>query len=116
MELKLIDSIKSRESLIFIETIEEEETIGILKNVSATINHSLILWDANNGFKDITPKGAEKPLLPSELNVSDLNRMFKQIEDYPDDAIFVIKDTKYYVNDRIDPKELAKLVRKTKRT
>jgi len=30
MELKLIDSIKSRESLIFIETIEEEEeTIGI---------------------------------------------------------------------------------------
>lgn len=74
----------------------------------------MILWDANNGFKDITPKGAEKPLLPSELNVSDLNRMFKQIEDYPDDAIFVIKDTKYYVNDRIDPKELAKLVRKLK--
>lgn len=33
MELKLIDSIKSRESLIFIETIEEEETIGTLKNV-----------------------------------------------------------------------------------
>lgn len=114
MEAKIIEAIKARETLIFLETMEEDEAISILKNVALTLNQSLIQWDAASYYKDITPDGAKKPLPPMEQNLNQLIRMFDEISKYSDDAIFVIKDAKFYINDRVDTTMLATFVRRLK--
>ena len=75
---KLADSISARDTLIFIETIEENEVIKDLKSISLSLNQSLILWNSIEGWKDITPEGGMFAMQPMG-EVYELHDMLSEI-------------------------------------
>lgn len=109
----ITESIKARESLIFIETIEEIETITMLQNIAVGLTRTLISWDPVNQFKDISPSNSPKAMMPMG-NITDLNSMLSEIRSYGSDAIFVLRDVNFYVYDNQDRGQLALLVRNFK--
>lgn len=111
---EIIESIGSGESLIFIETIEEQETIELLKNISKTIKRSLISWDSVNNFMDISPPRVPEATQPMS-DVNNLSLMLNEITNYGPNAIFVLKDVSYFMNDNTQCETLAVLVRAFKR-
>lgn len=113
MEKNILELIKARETLIFIETIEEDEVCKLLKNVSLSLNRSLISWDALDNFKDISPSGVPKAMDPLK-DVNNLQNMLDAITSYQDDAIFLLRDANYFIHEQTQPQEQASYVRKLK--
>nr|WP_321500844.1 AAA family ATPase [uncultured Dethiosulfovibrio sp.] len=112
-EKKLLDSIRSRDTLIFIETIEEEEAINLIRRTSFQLEQSSILWNPVEQFKDITPDNGTPAMRPMD-NISDLNEMLSEIENYAGDAVFVLQDVSFFMNERTEPAVLANLIRRFK--
>jgi len=111
--LKIADSIAARDTLIFIETIEEDEVIKDLKSVAYSLNQSLVLWNSVEGWKDITPEGGMFAMQPMG-EVYELHNMLNEISNYSADAIFVLQDVQFFVNENTNPNELARYIRNFK--
>ncbi len=107
------NSIRSRDTLIFIQTIEEEEMIKDLQSIGAMFEHSVVKWNNIQGFKDISPKDVLPAMSPMS-DILDLNSMLNEISSYNGDAIFILQDVGFYLNERTQPEQLALLVRNFK--
>jgi len=111
--LKIADSIAARDTLIFIETVEENEVIKDLKSIAYSLNQSLVLWNSVEGWKDITPEGGMFAMQPMG-EVYELHDMLNEISNYSADAIFVLQDVQFFVNENTNPNELARYIRNFK--
>lgn len=109
----IIESVKARETLLFIETIEEEETIGMLKNISKVLGRALVSWDSINQYQDITPENVAL-LRPPMESINALSSMLKEIRESKSDVLYVLKDISFYAHDNQDRQQLGHLVRNFK--
>jgi SpoVK/Ycf46/Vps4 family AAA+-type ATPase len=110
---KLKDAISVRDTLIFIETTEEDEVIKDIISLGYSLNQSIIKWNPIERWKDITPPDGKMAMPP--MNEPDsLNIMLEEISQYNDDAIFVLQDVNFFMNDNTPPQELAHLIRNFK--
>jgi ATP-dependent 26S proteasome regulatory subunit len=110
---EIIESIRARETLIFIETIEEEETVNLLKNVAKTLNRPIMNWDPVKNYTDISPDSVPKAIPPMD-EISDLEDMLKEIRQCSSDGIYVLRDIGFYLHENQDRERLARLVRNFK--
>jgi ATP-dependent 26S proteasome regulatory subunit len=110
---KIQSSIKAREALIFIETVEEDEAIRDLQAIALSMKQSIILWNSVNGFKDITPQTGLKAMKPGG-DCNSLEDMLTEIHEYASDALFVLQDIHYMMDERTDPVVLANRIRNLK--
>jgi len=111
--MKIADSIAARDTLVFIETIEENEAIKDLKSIAYSLNQSLVLWNSVEGWRDITPDGVMPAMQPMG-DVYDLNLMLNEISNYTSDALFVLQDVQFFVNENTPSQELARYIRNFK--
>jgi len=84
---KLKDAVAVRDTLIFIETIEEEEVIKDIISLGYSLNQSIVKWNSVERWQDITPEGGKMAMSPME-EVDSLQIMLNEISSYSDDAIF----------------------------
>ncbi|HHV36655.1 MAG TPA: AAA family ATPase [Candidatus Cloacimonetes bacterium] len=110
---KIVNAIRARDSLIFIETQEEDEAIRELQAIAHSMEVSLIGWDAVDHYKDLGIKGGRKAMQQSG-QVSSLASMLNEISNYPSDAIFVLRDVNHFIHERMPPPELASTIRNFK--
>ncbi len=112
-EDRIIESIKSRDTLIFIETVEEQETLNMLRRAAFRLQQSAVLWNSVEEFKDITLDNGVQAMQPIQ-NTENLNGMLEAIREYAGDALFVLQDVHFFMNERTDPGLLANLIRNFK--
>lgn len=110
---KIAEAIGVRDTLIFIETIEEDELIRDIQSIAVALNQSAIKWNPVEQFKDITPQNGLQAMIPMG-QITDLHGMLDEIANYGGDAIFVLQDVQFFMNDRTNPEELARLTRNFK--
>ena len=110
---KVADSVSSRDTLIFIETVEEDETIKDLIQVGYSLNQSIIKWNTVERWKDITPEDGIMAMQPMD-EPYDLNTMFNEISNYSADALFILQDVQFFVNETTPSQELARYIRNFK--
>ena len=112
-EDRIIESIRSRDTLIFIETVEERETLNMLRRAAFRLQQSTVLWNSVEMFKDITLDNGVQAMQPIQ-NTENLNGMLEAIREYAGDALFVLQDVHFFMNERTDPGLLANLIRSFK--
>jgi len=110
---KVQNAIRSRDTLIFIESTEEREAKKGLQALALAMNQSIVSWDPVNNFLDITPEGGLQAIAPMG-DIDGLHGMLNEIANYAGDAIFVLHDVHFFMNDRTDPAVLANLIRNFK--
>ena len=110
---KLIGSIRARDTLIFIETVEEEETIKDLIKIGYSLKQNIIKWNSVEGWSDITPEEGIKAMEPIG-DTNELNEMLNEIANYSADALFVLQDIHFFVNETTPSQELARYIRNFK--
>ena len=113
IEEKIINSIRSRDTLIFIETVEEREALNALQRAAFRLEQSAILWNPVEMFKNITLDNGVQIMQPLQ-SIVDLQSMLSEIREYAGDAIFILQDVHFFMNDRTDPSLLAHLIRNFK--
>ena len=91
IEEKIINSIRSRDTLIFIETVEEREALNALQRAAFRLEQSAILWNPVEMFKDITLDNGV-PIMQPLQSIVDLQSMLGEIREYAGDAIFILQD------------------------
>ncbi len=111
----LIEAIKAKNTLVFVETTEEEELAGVIKNVCRVINYGLVEWNPIDNYKDITPQNVVKPLAPMST-ISDLFLMLGEIGSKSNNnrAVYFIKDISFFIHQTTQRENLAVLVRNLK--
>lgn len=110
---RVLNAIMARDTLVFIETVEELETLNDLKGIALGLEQSLISWNQVEGFKDETPEQGKKAMPPMNEPKS-LPAMLTEIAEYAGNAIFVLHDVNLLMSDRIDPIDLARMIRNFK--
>lgn len=110
---KLQDAVVARDTLIFIQTVEEEEAINDIIALGYSLDQSIVKWNPIQNFTDITPDNGFRAMLPVR-QISDLQTMLDEIADYSGDAIFVLQDVNFFLNQNTPPAELAILIRNFK--
>ena len=110
---KVADSVSSRDTLIFIETVEEDETIKDLIQVGYSLEQSIVKWNTVERWKDITPEDGIMAMQPMD-EPYDLNTMFNEISNYSADALFILQDVQFFVNETTPSQELARYIRNFK--
>lgn len=110
---RVLDAIRARDALVFIETVEEQEALRELQAIALELKQSLVSWNPVQQFNDITPQGGILAMSPGN-RIDSLARMLAEISDYAGDAIFVLQDVHHMMNDRTPPTELAVLIRNFK--
>jgi len=110
---RIRDAIRARDSLVFIETVEEAETIRELQAIALSSNQSIILWNPVENFKDITPANGIRAMQPMS-RIDSLSAMLSEISSYAGNAVFVLQDVQFLMNERTEPTNLANLIRNFK--
>lgn len=113
MMKRLENCVRTRDPLIFVETVEDGEALRMIEHSGRRLGMSTITWDPVNSFTDITAKGGPGAMAPMGA-IDDLNAMLKEIRNYAGDAIFVLQDVHFFMNERTNPQELARLIRNFK--
>jgi len=113
MTRELQNAIVARDTLVFVETVEEEEAIKSIVALGLALNQSIIKWNPVENFRDITPEDGVMAMQPMG-NINDLHSMLAEIADYSGNAIFVLEDVSFFVNDHTQPSELANIIRNFK--
>jgi len=113
MTNRTLNSIKARDTLIYIETVEENEVINQIRALGQAMNNSVVCWNPVDNFTDLTPEDGPKAISPVE-DVRNLNRMLIEIGNYESDAIFILQDVHFYLRDNADPDSLARIIRNFK--
>ena len=107
------DAIRARDTLIFIETIEETEVLRGLQALALVLGQSLVVWNPVERFQDATPREGVQAMMPmGEIN--GLGEMLREIAGYSGDALFVLQDVPFFMNERTEPETLARLIRNFK--
>jgi len=108
------DAIRARDTLIFIETVEEAEAIKNVQHVGLAMNQSVVAWNPVENFLDITLEGGVKAMPPMD-KIENLQSMLTEIREHSGDAIFILQDINFFLDqDRTDLQELASLIRNFK--
>ena len=108
------DAIRARDTLIFIETIEEAEAIKNIQSVGLSMSQSIVTWNPVENFRDVTPEGGVKAMKPME-DTTDLPGMLKEIGEHAGNTIFILQDINFFMDqDRTELRELAHLIRNFK--
>jgi len=107
------DAIRARDALIFIETVEEREVIRALQALAVALRQSLVAWNPVRRFHDLTPEEGVQAMSPMG-EIASLAEMLIEINGYAGDAIFVLQDTAFFMNERTEPEALAHLIRNFK--
>jgi len=107
------DAVRARDTLIFIETAEEQETIRGLQALAVSLGQSIVAWNPVRRFHDITPENGVAAMQALGQSTS-LAEMLNEIRDYSGDALFVLQDVTFFMNDRTEPEALAHLIRNFK--
>ncbi len=107
------DAIRARDTLLFIETVEENEAVKNLQALGLAMKQSIVTWDPVQSFRDITPRGGIQAMSPMG-KIDDLRAMLTEIADYAGDCIFILQDVSFFMNDRTEPPVLANLIRNFK--
>ncbi len=116
LQEQIVENMRARSALLFVETIEEDETIRILRSIATSYKYNLIRASAGNFFEDLLP-GVD----PRVIEPTDALRCFTDwinfVREYPVEqgAIFLLQDVRSYLNDRVDPEQLGVIVRNFKR-
>ena len=110
---RIQDAIQARDTLIFIETIEENEALLSIQAIGKAMNQSIIKWNTVESFQDITPNGGIRAMTPMG-SIDGLSEMLAEISEYSADAIFILQDVSFFMNERTDPERLANLIRNFK--
>lgn len=110
---KINGAISARDTLIFVQTVEEEEAIKNFQMIGLALNQSVVKWNPVQNFVDITPANGFSAMMPMN-NIIDLNSMLEEIANYNGDAIFVLQDVSFFMNQNTPPNELANLIRNFK--
>jgi hypothetical protein len=110
---KIQEAIAARDTLVFVQTIEEEESIKALMAIGVALEQSIIKWNPVQNFTDITPPNGLKAMKPMNT-IDDLNAMLEEIANYHGDAIFVLQDVNFFMNGQTPPAALANLIRNFK--
>jgi len=113
MVQKTQDAIRARDTLIFIETIEEVEAIKNLQSLGVAMKLSVVSWNPVERFQDITPKDGLPAIAPMN-EITDLHSMLNEIADNSGDTIFVLQDVHFFLGEQIQPEVLANLTRNFK--
>ncbi len=111
---RMIDAIRARDTLIYVESVEETEALKRIQAIGREMEMSTILWNPVEYFKDITPEGGKVAMLPMSGSIDSLPQMLIEIRNYNDDAIFVLQDTSFFMNERTEPAQLAHMIRNFK--
>lgn len=110
---RIQDAIAARDTLIFIQTVEEEEAISDIVNLGYSLNQSIVKWNPIQNWIDLTPENGLRAMQPmGEIN--DLQTMLNEIAEYSGDAIFILQDVSFFLNQNTPPSELAGLIRNFK--
>ncbi len=107
------DAIRARDTLVFIETVEEQEAIRSIQALALAIDQSVVLWNPVQRFQDITPENGLRALSPMS-EIDSLQSMLVEIADYSGDAIFVLQDVGFFLGERTESCQLANLIRNFK--
>jgi SpoVK/Ycf46/Vps4 family AAA+-type ATPase len=110
---RLKDAVAVRDTLIFIETIEENEVIKDIISLGYSLNQSIIKWNPVERWKDITPEGGVFAMTPMD-EAETLQIMLNEISNYNDGALFVLQDVSFFMNDNTPSEQLANLIRNFK--
>jgi hypothetical protein len=110
---RVCDAIRAKDTLIFLETPEESEAIRELQAIALGLNQSLICWNPVEHFVDLTPEGGKKAMKPLNT-VDELSSMLKEISEYAGNAIFILQDLQFLMNERVPPAQLAIMIRNFK--
>jgi len=110
---KLKDAVAARDTLIFVETIEEYEAIKDIIALGYSLNQSIIKWNSVERWQDITPEDGKMAMSPMD-EVDSLHIMLNEISSYSDDAIFILQDVSFFLNQNTPPEQLANLIRNFK--
>ena len=78
MTHRTLNSIQARDTLIFIETIEEKEVMNQIQSLAKAMGSSIICWNPVEKFHDLTPEDGPKVIAPVE-DVETLNGMLNEI-------------------------------------
>lgn len=113
MITRTLDAIRARDTLIFVETVEEREAMRNIQSLGISLDQSVIIWNPVENFHDITPKNGMSAQLPMN-EINSLADMLNEISSYSGDAIFVLQDATFFMNERTDPVALAHLIRNLK--
>ena len=113
MTREVRDAIVARDTLIFVETIEEEEAIKSIQALGLALEQSIVKWNTIENWKEITPQGGLSAMLPIG-NIGSIHDMLNEIASYNGDAIFVLQDVNFFLNNNTPPSELANLIRNFK--
>jgi len=109
---QLQDAVSVRDTLIFIQTIEEDEAIKDIVTLGYSLNQSIVKWNPVQRWADITPSDGIIAMQPMN-EVETLHSMLNEIANYNDDAIFVLQDVNLILKD-INAEALAHIVRNFK--
>lgn len=110
---ELQNAIMARDTLVFVQSVEEEEVIKNIQALGLGFNQSIIKWNSVENFRDITPRGGMIAMQPMD-QILDLHSMLNEIANYAGDAIFVLQDVSFFMNQNTPPQELANLIRNFK--
>jgi AAA+ superfamily predicted ATPase len=109
---QLQDAVSVRDTLVFIQTIEEDEAIKDIVTLGYSLNQSIVKWNPVQRWTDITPSDGIMAMQPMN-EVETLHSMLNEIANYSDDAIFVLQDVNLILKD-INAEALAHIVRNFK--
>jgi len=110
---KAQEAIRARDTLIFIETVEEVEAIKSIQALGLAMQLSVVKWNPVEHFQDITPEGGMQAMQPMN-QVNDLHSMLNEIANHSGDTIFVLQDVHFFISEQTQPAELANLIRNFK--
>jgi len=89
MTKRVQDAVRARDTLVFIETVEENEAIKNIQALGFAMKQSIVTWNPVESFKDITPKGGFIAMAPMG-EIDGLHGMLNEIANYAGDAIFIL--------------------------
>lgn len=110
---RIKDAIRARDALVFIETVEETEAMKELQAIALAMEQSIVVWNPVESFKDVTPPNGIKAMKPMS-QIDNLSSMLSEISKYAGNAIFILQDVHFLMNDRTEPTNLANLIRNFK--
>lgn len=115
LEQSLLENINARSALIFLESVEEQESIRILQTQARGLGYNLVRACAGHFFEDLLPNDEPRVIEPTD-DLRCFPDLFNCIREYPEEhgIIFLLQDVSAYMNERSEPEALAVLIRQFK--
>jgi SpoVK/Ycf46/Vps4 family AAA+-type ATPase len=106
------DAISVRDTLVYVQTIEEDEALKDIVTLGYNLEQSIVVWNPVSRWKDITPNDGNMAMQPMG-EVETVQVMLNEIANYNDDALFVLQDINLILRD-MNAEALAHIIRNFK--